>query len=324
MSAETGLWITFAVVVVLVLTLDLGVFNRRAHAVKFKEALIWCSVWIGIACLFGLAVYLLLGSEKGIAFFTGYVIEESLSVDNLFVFLMLFTYFCVPQTYRHKVLFYGIIGAVIMRAIFILAGVALFEAVHWIIYVFGAFLILTGVRMGIKKEEEVHPENNPIFKFFCRHFPVTSDYRNGFFTVVEKGRRYFTPLFLVVLTLETTDVIFAIDSIPAVLAVTQDPFIVFTSNMFAVMGLRALYFVLAGFVERLYYLHYGLAVILVFLGFKMLLSDVFEVPTLASLGFIALVLIVSVLASVYRPHDIKLTNSESCKTDFEHGNDKPD
>ena len=299
MTAETILWIVFALLIAMILWLDLAFFNRRAHQIKFKESLIWSIVWISIATLFGLAIFLFLGSDKATAYFTGYIIEESLSVDNLFVFLMLFTYFCVPQEYRHKVLFWGVMGAVVMRAAFILAGVALFSAFHWIVYVFGAFLVFTGIRMGIKREEEnVRPDKNPVIKFFCRYFPVTNDYRNGHFIVKDNGRRFFTPLFLVVMALETTDIIFAVDSIPAVLAITQDPFIVFTSNMFAVMGLRAIYFVLAGFAERLYYLHYGLAVILSFLGLKMLLSGFFEVPILASLGFIALALTVSVVASM--------------------------
>ena len=298
MTIETILLIAFVLLVILILSFDLGVFNRRAHHIKFKEALIWSIVWVSIAVLFGLAIFLFLGSDKAIAYFTGYIIEESLSVDNLFVFLMLFTYFCVPAEYRHKVLFWGVIGAVVIRAIFILAGVALFNAFHWIIYVFGAFLVFTGIRIGIKKDEEVHQENNPVIKFFCRYFPVTNNYHNGHFMILENGRRFLTPLFLVVVAVETTDIIFAIDSIPAVLAITQDPFIVFTSNMFAVMGLRAIYFVLAGFAERLYYLNYGLAVILVFLGLKMLLSGIFDVPILISLGFIALALAISVVASI--------------------------
>ena len=296
---ENVLWIAFALLIIIILGLDLGVFNRRVHKITLKEALTWSAIWISIALLFGLAVFIFLGGDKATAYFTAYIIEESLSVDNLFVFLMLFTYFGVPPEYRHKVLFWGVVGAVIMRAIFIVAGVALFSAFHWIVYVFGAFLVFTGIRMGFKREEEdVNPERNPVVKFFRRYFPVTKDYRNGHFTVREKGRRFLTPLLLVVIAVETTDIIFAIDSIPAVLAVTQDTFIVFTSNMFAVMGLRAIYFVLAGFAERLYYLHYGLAAILSFLGLKMLFSGIFEVPILASLGFIALVLTASVVASL--------------------------
>ncbi len=296
---ETSLWIAFAVLVVLIMGLDLGVFNRRAHRVTFKESIIWSIVWISIALLFGLAIFIFLGGNKAATYFTGYVIEESLSVDNLFVFLVLFTYFGVPPEYRHKVLFWGVVGAIVMRAVFITGGIALFSAFHWIIYVFGAFLVFTGIRMGFKREEEdVNPENNPVIRFFCRYFPVTKEYRNGHFIVSEKGRRFFTPLFLVVMAVETTDIIFAIDSIPAVLAITQDTFIVFTSNMFAVMGLRAIFFVLAGFAERLYYLHYGLAVILSFLGLKMLLSNVIEMPVAASLGFIALALTASVVASL--------------------------
>ena len=299
MSIETVLWVVFALLVAIILGLDLGVFNRRAHHIGFKEAVTWSAVWIGMVSLFGLAILLFLGPDKAAAYFTGYIIEKSLSIDNLFVFLTLFIYFAVPAVYQHRVLFWGVIGAVIMRATFILAGVALFSAVHWIIYVFGVFLVFTGIRMGVKKGE-THPENNLVMRFVCRYFPVTGGYRNGRFLVNENGRGIFTPLFIVVEAVAASDIIFAVDSIPAVLAVTRDPFIVLTSNLFAVMGLRALYFALAGFVERLRYLHYGLAVILVFLGLKMLLADIYELLVPASLGFIALVLIISVIASLHR------------------------
>jgi tellurite resistance protein TerC len=300
MSVETILWVVFALLVVIILSLDLGVFNRRAHHIEFREAITWSIVWISMAILFGLAILLFLGPDKATAYFTGYIIEKSLSVDNLFVFPMLFMYFATPAEYQHKVLFWGVIGAVVMRVTFILAGVALFNAIHWIIYVFGAFLVFTGMRMGIKKEGEVHPEKNPVVRLICRYLPVTSNYSNGHFLVIENGRRFLTPLILVVIAAEVSEIIFAVDSIPAVLAITTDPFIVLTSNLFAVMGLRALYFALAGFVDRLRYLHYGLAVILVFLGLKMLLSEVIELPIMASLGFIALTLTVSVIASLRR------------------------
>lgn len=300
MPVEAILWVVFALLVIVILSLDLGVFNRRAHHIKFREAVIWSIAWISMAVLFGLAILIFLGPDKATAYFTGYIIEKSLSVDNLFVFLMLFMYFAVPDKYQHKVLFWGVIGAIVMRVTFVLSGVALFNAVHWIIYVFGTFLVYTGIRMGIKKEGGIHPENNPVIRFLCRYLPVTSGYRNGYFTVIENGRRFLTPLFLVVIAVEVSDIIFAVDSIPAVLAITKDPFIVLTSNLFAVMGLRALYFALAGFAERLCYLHYGLAVILVFLGLKMLLSEVIELPILASLGFIALTLTISVIASLRR------------------------
>jgi tellurite resistance protein TerC len=313
MSTEAILWVVFAALIIIILGLDLGVFNRRAHAITIKESLLWSLAWVSLAGIFGLIIYFFLGHEPAITYFTGYIIEESLSVDNLFVFLLLFTYFCVPQENRHEVLFWGVIGAIVMRAIFILSGVALFNAFHWIIYVFGAFLVFTGLRMGIKKEGESHPEANPVISFFSRHFPVVKGYRGGKFMVKENGRRYFTPLFLVLLAIETTDIVFAVDSIPAVLSITRDPFIIFTSNMFAVMGLRSIYFALAGFAERLYYLHYGLATILVFLGVKMLISDTpLEVPTIASLGFIALVLIVSVVASMIKTRNMKPKPPEEC------------
>lgn len=303
MSSESILWIAFGFLILLVLSLDLGFFNRRAHQIHLKEAGIWSAVWISLAALFGLAIFLMLGPEKAITYFSGYVIEESLSFDNLFVFLVLFSYFAVPQEYRHRVLFWGVIGAVVMRATFILAGVALFNAIHWIIYVFGAFLIFTGIRVGFAKRKGISPKDNPVTRYFYRHFPVTESYRGGRFLVYENGQRLITPLLIVVIAVETTDIIFATDSIPAVLSITRDPFLAFTSNMFAVMGLRSAYFALAAFAAKLRYLKYGLSAILVFLGLKMLLSAVFEIPIVASLGFIGLVLAVSVIASMGKGPD---------------------
>jgi tellurite resistance protein TerC len=300
MSGETILWIVFGVLVPVMLFLDLGVFHRRAHAVKVKEALIWSAVWISLALLFCLGIYLLVGHEKALNFITGYLVEESLSVDNLFVFLLIFTYFGVPAADQHHVLFWGILGAVVMRGIFIVTGLTLLAYLQWIIYIFGAFLIYTAVRLALEKEKEVHPENNPVLKLFRRFVPLTKKYHSNKFFVKVKGRRVATPLLLVLVVIETTDIIFAVDSVPAILAITRDPFIVYTSNILAVMGLRAIYFALAGVIKKFYYLHYGLAAILAFLGFKMLVADFVEIPILASLGVICGILVISALFSLYR------------------------
>ena len=300
MSGEVALWIAFGVLVPVVLFLDLGVFHRRAHAVKLKEALVWSAVWIALAILFGLAIYLVLGHGQAILFFTGYLVEESLSVDNLFVFLLIFTYFSVSPAHQHRVLFWGILGAVIMRAIFIICGLTLLENFHWVIYIFGAFLIYTAVMMSLKKEREIHPEANPVLRLFRRLVPMTKKCHGDRFFVRGGGRRLATPLLMVLVVIETTDVVFAVDSIPAVLAITTDRFLVYTSNIFAILGLRALYFALAGVIQRLYYLNYGLAAVLLFLGLKMLFSVVYEMPAALSLGVVLVILAISVLASVVR------------------------
>jgi tellurite resistance protein TerC len=301
MSGETILWIVFGVLIPTMLILDLGVFHRRAHAVKVKEALIWSSVWISLALLFCLGIYLLTGPEKALNFITGYLVEESLSIDNLFVFLLIFTYFCVPASDQHRVLFWGILGAVFMRGIFIVAGLALLEHLHWIIYIFGAFLIYTAIRLAIEKDKEVQPEKNPVLKLFRRFVPLTKGYHRNKFIVKARGRRMATPLLLVLVVIETTDIVFAVDSVPAILAITRDPFIVYTSNIFAVMGLRALYFALAGVIQKFYYLNYGLAAILAFLGFKMLVTDFLEIPVAVSLGVVGGILVIAALGSFLRP-----------------------
>lgn len=301
MSGETILWIVFGVLIPVMLILDLGVFHRRAHAVKVKEALIWSSVWISLALLFCLGIYLLVGHEKALNFITGYLVEESLSVDNLFVFLLIFSYFCVPAADQHHVLFWGILGAVVMRGIFIVTGLTLLANLYWIIYIFGAFLIYTAIRLAFKKDKEVQPENNPVLKLFRRFVPLSKNYHSNKFLIKIKGRRVATPLLLVLVVIETTDIIFAVDSVPAILAITRDPFIVYTSNIFAVMGLRALYFALAGVIQKFYYLNYGLAAILAFLGFKMLVTEFIEIPVVASLGVVLGILAISALFSVYRP-----------------------
>jgi len=301
MSENLWAWVLFNLFVLAMLAVDLGVFHRKAHEVQMKEALTWSAVWVLLALLFNGWVYYSRGPQAGLEFFTGYLIEKSLSVDNVFVFLLIFTYFRVPAAYQHKVLFWGILGALVMRAIFIAAGVALVHKFHWIIYLFGAFLVITGIKMALAKDKEIHPERNPVLRLFRRWVPVTEQYEGDRFFVLREGRRWATPLFVALLLVETTDVIFAVDSIPAILAITQDAYIVYTSNVFAILGLRALYFALAGFMKLFHYLHYGLSLILVFVGVKMLLVDVYKIPIAWSLAFIALVLAVSVALSLLRP-----------------------
>ena len=282
------------------LGLDLGVFHRRAHTVKFREALIWSVAWIALAAIFAVVIFFWHGRTPALEFVTGYVIELSLSVDNLFVFLLIFRFFQVPPIHQHKVLFWGILGALIMRAIFIAAGVSLIERFHWIIYVFGAFLIYSGIKLFCQDEAEIHPEKNPVLRLFRRWVPVTKDYVGNKFFVRNPGL-YATPLFVVLLVVETTDLLFAVDSIPAILAITRDAFIVYTSNVFAILGLRSMYFALAGMMEMFRYLHYGLSLVLVFVGAKMLLSHYFEIPTHLALAAVAGVLIISVIASIANP-----------------------
>ena len=300
MSNEVILWIAFGVSVLVMLVLDLGVLHRRAHVIEIKEAFMWSATWIVLALLFNLGIYFLLGSDMALKFLTGYLVEKSLSVDNLFVFLLIFSYFAVPSAYQHKVLFWGILGALIMRAVFIATGLLIVERIHWVIYLFGAFLIFTGIRMSLRKGQELHPENNPVLKLFRRFMPVTNDYHGDRFWLKKNGGYLATPLVIVLLVIETTDVVFAVDSIPAILAITLDPLIVYSSNVFAILGLRALYFALAAVIQRWRYLHYGLSAILVFLGFKMLSSGFFKMPTGIALGVVAAILAVSAIASVLR------------------------
>lgn len=293
-------WVLFNVFLITMLIMDIFVFHRKDHVIKMKEALQWSVFWIGLAIAFGIFILFWQDGETALNYFSGYLTEKSLSVDNLFVILMLFSYFCVPQEFRHRVLFWGILGAIIMRAVFILAGITLIEHIHWIIYVFGAFLIFTGVKMGMKKDDNPHPEANPVIKLISRFLPMSKNYHGHSFFTKENGRRLATPLFAVLVAIEATDIIFAVDSIPAVLAITTEPFIVYTSNMFAILGLRSLFFAFSGFAERLYYLHYGLAAILTFLGTKMLLSRFYEIPNLLSLLVILIILIISVVTSMRR------------------------
>jgi tellurite resistance protein TerC len=294
-------WIFFNLFVLLMLALDLGVFHRKQHAVRLKEALAWSAVWIALALAYNVIIYFWLGKQLALEFLTGYVIEKSLSVDNIFVFLMIFRYFRVPAENQHTVLFWGILGALIMRAIFILAGVALIHRFEWIIYLFGAILVYSGIKMVTEKDKEVHPEKNPALKLFRRFVPVTSNYEGGRFWVRQAGRWMATPLMVVLVVVETTDVVFAVDSIPAVLAISREPFIVYTSNVFAILGLRALYFGLAGVMNLFHCLHYGLSIILVFVGVKMIISAYYKLPTVVALSVVTGILIVSVVASLVWP-----------------------
>jgi tellurite resistance protein TerC len=301
MANPVLLWGGFGTFVLVMLALDLGIFHRRAHVVRVKEALRWSAIWIALALLFNLGVYLWRGHDAALAFLTGYVLEESLSIDNLFVFLMLFSYFAVPAVYQHKVLFWGILGALLMRAVMVAVGTALIQTFHWVLYMFGAFLLLTGIRMAFQRHGAVHPEQNPVVRLFTRFMPVTTAYHAEKFFVTLHGRRFATPLFLVLLMVEVTDVIFALDSIPAVLAVTTDPFIVYTSNVFAILGLRSLFFALSGLMGLFHYLRYGLATVLAFIGAKMLLADIYPLPVYVALAVVVGVLSLSVLASIVYP-----------------------
>jgi tellurite resistance protein TerC len=298
---EIFLWIGFIIGVLCLLALDLIVFNRNPHEIKIKESLLWSAVWIALSLLFNAGVYFFLGHEYALQFLTGYLIEKSLSVDNLFVFLLIFSYFKVPPKYQHKVLFWGIIGALIMRGALIIVGVSLIKQFHWILYIFGLFLLFTGLRMVFQRaESEVHPENNIVVRIFRKFFKVTPGYHNEkFFIKTDKGQ-YATLLVIVLIVIETTDLVFATDSIPAVFAISQDPFIVFTSNVFAILGLRSLYFALAGLMDLFHYLRIGLSIVLSFIGLKMLLMDILPIPIGMALGVVAIVLTIAVVASVVR------------------------
>jgi len=297
-SDRIVLWVAFNVFVLGMLALDLGVFHRKAHSVSIKEAGVWSCIWVSLALVFNLGVYYLWGPDKALEFLTGYVIEKSLSVDNLFVFLMIFQYFNTPAEYQHRILFWGIVGALILRAIFIATGAALLSNFHWMIYVFGGFLVITGIKMLLQGDEKIEPEKNPVVRLFQRIMPVTHDYHGQSFFIIKDGKRHATLMMLALIVVETTDVIFAVDSIPAIFAVTQDPFIVYTSNIFAILGLRALYFMLAGIMEMFVYLKVGLSFVLCFVGTKMLLVDVYKIPIGASLAVIGGVLLLSAIASL--------------------------
>jgi tellurite resistance protein TerC len=310
MTIELLWWAGFGAFVLTMLALDLGVFHRKAHEAKMREALTWSGTWVGLSLLFNLGIYLgWIGAYAGAAarqqaaldFLTSYVIEYSLSVDNVFVFAVMFSYFAVPPVFQHKVLFWGILGALVMRAAMIFAGIALLHAFHWVIYLFGAILIFGGVKVWRNEEVEIEPQKNPVVRLVRRFMPVARGDHGQRFFIRENGALAATPLFVVLVLVEWTDLVFAVDSIPAVLAVTDDPFIVFTSNVMAILGLRSLYFALARIMQRFHLLHYGLAAILVFIGVKMLTADFYKVPTLVALGVVAGILVVSVIASLLRP-----------------------
>lgn len=295
------LWTVFNVFIIIMLVIDLVVFHGKEHEESIREALIWTGVWITLAVIFGIGVYYYMGTQTALDYYTGYLIEKSLSVDNIFVFLLVFSYFKVPAEYQHKVLFWGIFGALVMRLIFIFVGVALLEQFDWIIYVFGAFLVFTGIKLAMEKDKEVHPERNPILKLTRKIIPITKRYHGSDFFIYKMGKLIATPLFVVLIVIETTDLVFALDSIPAILAITRDEFIIYSSNAFAILGLRALYFALSGIMKLFHYLHYGLSLILVFVGIKMLIADFYHIPTPYALGFIGITLTVSVIASIYFP-----------------------
>jgi len=291
-------WLFFNAFVLVMLALDLGVFHRKSHEVSVREALTWTTIWVFLALLFNVIIYFWKGQQPALEFFTGYLVEKALSIDNIFVFIMIFTYFQIPTKYQHKVLFWGIIGALIMRVFFIFAGIALLERFHFTIYIFGALLIFTGFKMFNHSNASIDPDKNPVLKFFKKLMPVTQTLQEDKFFVKIDGRRFATPLFLVLLLIETTDLIFAVDSIPAILAITQDQFIVYTSNVFAILGLRSLYFALAGIVHRFWLLSYGLAIVLVFVGIKMISVDFYKIPIEWSLVFISTVITGSILLSL--------------------------
>lgn len=295
-------WFGFIAFVITLLLLDLLVFNRKAHEVRMREALGWSAFWITLSLCFNALVYRLMGPEAGLQWLTGYLVEKALSVDNLFVFLLIFSYFKVPAQYQHRILFWGVLGALILRAAFILVGAALLAKFHFLLYVLGAFLVYTGVRMALSAESaEIDPEANPVVRFLSRHLPITRQLDGGKFFTKKDGLRFATPLLVVLVMVETTDVVFAVDSIPAILAISRNTFIVFTSNVFALLGLRALYFALAGLMRAFHYLHYGLSLILVFIGGKLLLEDFYTMPMPLALSVVGLILLVSVVVSLVLP-----------------------
>jgi tellurite resistance protein TerC len=294
-------WVSFIAIVLFLLSIDLGVFHRKAHSVTFREALCWSIVWILLSLCFGSWVFATFGKKYGLEFFAGYLIEYALSVDNVFVFILIFSYFSVPPKLHHRVLFWGILGALIMRALFIMAGAALISAFHWALYIFGAFLVFTGLKVLRQGSSDVSPEKNPVVRLFQRFVPMSSGYESNGFFKIENGRALATPLALVLVTVEATDVVFALDSIPAIFGVTRDPFIVYTSNVCAILGLRSLYFLLAAVITRFSYLGTGLGIVLIFIGAKMLSSGVIEIPIGLSLAVVAIILATSIAISIIWP-----------------------
>lgn len=298
MTGSLWAWMAFLGAVFVMLMMDLGVFHKKAHALSLKEATLWSIFWVVVSVLFNILILFWLGEEKALEFLTGYLLEKSLSADNIFVFAVLFSYFAVPAEYRHRVLFWGVVGAIVFRLTFILAGTALLKKFHWVVYVFGIIVIISGIKLLMRKEEKIVPERNPVLRLARRLLPITPTYHGQRFFVVHDGKVFATPLMLVLLVIESTDIVFAIDSIPAIFAITRDPFIVFTSNVCAILGLRALYFLLEGMIRLFRYLDEGLAVILVFIGVKMLLSEFYEIPVWVALGFVAVVLAIAITLSL--------------------------
>jgi tellurite resistance protein TerC len=301
MATSIWFWVAFNAFVIVLLAIDLGIFHRKAHEVSLREATAWSIVWIALSLLFAGGIYLYAGARPATEFLTGYLIEKSLSVDNIFVMVLIFTYLDVPARYQHRVLFWGILGALVMRGTFIAIGAILLAHFHWVIYIFGAILIVTGARMVIREEKPPEIGGNPLVRLASRFVPITTRYHGQSFFAIENAKRVATPLFLAVLLVEFTDLIFALDSIPAIFGITRDPFLVYTSNVFAILGLRALYFVLAGVVTRFHLLRFGLAAILVFVGIKMLIDGFFEIPVLVALAVIAVILILTVVGSLLIP-----------------------
>ena len=298
MTEPIWAWGVFLLVVIAMLMVDLGVFHRKAHVLSMREATIWSIVWVVVALVFNAIVWVWLGHQKALEFFTGYLVEKALSADNIFVFAVLFNYFAVPPEYRHRVLFWGVLGAIVFRLTFILAGTALLKKFHWVVYIFGIIVIVSGIKLLMRKEEEIDPERNPVLRLARRFLPITPNYHGQKFFVRLNGKFMATPLTLVLLVVESTDIVFAVDSIPAIFAITRDPFIVFTSNVCAILGLRALYFLLEGMIRLFRYLDEGLAVILVFIGIKMLVSEFYKIPTWVALGFVAAVLAITIALSL--------------------------
>ena len=317
-SGASWLWIGFSLFILTMLSLDLGLFNRKAHTIKYREAWIWSSVWVSLASIFAVLVFYYLGRTRGLEFVTGYLIELSLSVDNLFVFLLIFSYFKVPAQFQHRVLFWGVMGALVMRLTMIFIGAALIQRFHWIIYIFGAFLVYTGIKMFRQEELDIQPEHNPLVRVATRFFPISKSYDGEKFFTTINGKRTGTLLFLVLMVVEVTDLVFAVDSIPAIFAITTDTFIVYTSNVFAILGLRSMYFLLAGVVEKFRYLRYGLAIVLTFIGIKMLVTALgVHIPIWFSLIFVATVLVGSVVASLMFPPETETRIEVDLPPDFD-------
>lgn len=321
-SSVSWLWVGFSVFILLMLSLDLGLFNRKAHSIKYREAWIWSGVWVTLAMIFAGLVFHYLGKQRGLEFITGYLIELSLSVDNLFVFLLIFSYFKVPARFQHRVLFWGVMGALVMRLTMIFIGAALIQRFHWIIYIFGAFLVYTGIKMFRQEEIDIHPDQNPVVRLVTRFLPISKSYDEEKFFTVQNGKRIGTLLLLVLIVVEVTDLVFAVDSIPAIFAITRDTFIVYTSNVFAILGLRSMYFLLAGVVEKFRYLRYGLAIVLTFIGIKMLIVALgLHIPIWFSLAFVATVLLGSVAASLLFPAGEDSKIEVDLPPDFDSPND---